>query len=500
MVDGGADFCGSEPIWMQVGTDTGDVLLPTGQSIRGFVTNDLGEPLPGATIWAHPMVDTNNFDRPALSDADGFFEVVGLDTDSAGPDWTVQFSADHWPEQYFGGAYDSDLARVVRVDETPANVGEVALLPGILVGGTISGPDGPVPTGTVHAYSTSQVVTVEVQSDGTWLAMGLPPGEVITWATSPGLAQTYFPDADRPTGSVPVLEEGEEALDIDLFLPAESVFELELVDAESGLPIAGVGGLLYNDTRTVGFGNVADDDGILRIDRLHPGDWSLYLWGADEGYADDWVRGEDGVETTFSIDAGVTERRVLPLEASARITGRVRDDHGRPVDGIAIAAIRDDATGLATTTDPDGFFTLGGLGAGDWTLIAEYDAICPGDPGYVPWYWPGTPNRDWSGTLTLEAGEQVIDLRVEVPADRDSDGMADAWEDDFGLNPTDDSDAFEDPDGDSYTNLDEYRMGTDPFDGTPATPTCGCSTPHPQRFWLWFLTVLPALLFRARRP
>jgi hypothetical protein len=46
-------------------------------------------------------------------------------------------------------------------------------------------------------------------------------------------------------------------------------------------------------------------------------------------------------------------------------------------------------------------------------------------------------------------------------ADTDDDGMPDGWEINYGLNPIFD-DASRDPDGDGFTNLIEYRRGTDP--------------------------------------
>jgi pectate lyase len=42
------------------------------------------------------------------------------------------------------------------------------------------------------------------------------------------------------------------------------------------------------------------------------------------------------------------------------------------------------------------------------------------------------------------------------PPDLDEDGMADAWERSAGLNPADPNDGAGDPDGDGWTNLEEY--------------------------------------------
>ena len=52
----------------------------------------------------------------------------------------------------------------------------------------------------------------------------------------------------------------------------------------------------------------------------------------------------------------------------------------------------------------------------------------------------------------------------KVVLDADGDGIPDAWEKRFGLNPNDAADANADTDGDGFTNLEEYQAGTDPTD------------------------------------
>ena len=47
-------------------------------------------------------------------------------------------------------------------------------------------------------------------------------------------------------------------------------------------------------------------------------------------------------------------------------------------------------------------------------------------------------------------------------ADGDVDGMPDQWESLHGLDPANAGDAWADPDGDGYWNLEEYLNGTTP--------------------------------------
>lgn len=61
------------------------------------------------------------------------------------------------------------------------------------------------------------------------------------------------------------------------------------------------------------------------------------------------------------------------------------------------------------------------------------------------------------------------DYKGKAYKDSDNDGIPDAWEKKYGLNPNDASDANKDANGDGYTNLEKYFNGIDPKSKTDWT-------------------------------
>jgi hypothetical protein len=112
------------------------------------------------------------------------------------------------------------------------------------------------------------------------------------------------------------------------------------------------------------------------------------------------------------------------------------------------------------------------------------------DAGYVPYLvldaveygdrWPWSPEADGEGaSLQRRAphlyGNEPLNWWAALPTagrpnfeptevDWDQDGLPDAWEEVFGLDPENPMDAYRDQDADGQGNLAEYLAGTDPLD------------------------------------
>ena len=94
------------------------------------------------------------------------------------------------------------------------------------------------------------------------------------------------------------------------------------------------------------------------------------------------------------------------------------------------------------------------LGSQDGSIIDGID-FASQQPGVSEGRWPdgAASIRRFPTTPTPGSANQI---------DSDLDGLPDAWELAYGLNPQDPADARLDADGDGFTNLQEYLNGTDP--------------------------------------
>lgn len=140
-----------------------------------------------------------------------------------------------------------------------------------------------------------------------------------------------------------------------------------------------------------------------------------------------------------------------PEERSASAVRRIRTDE-QSADGVKPVSLEEFNRALTILKRPPVMAGLPEKGA--HSFAGECRIICPTCKSARP----------------IESAEicpgcgKTLEKEVEVVSDGDADGMVDAWERQFGLNPHDPSDANADSDGDEFTNLEEFKAGTDPSD------------------------------------
>ena len=183
--------------------------------------------------------------------------------------------------------------------------------------------------------------------------------------------------------------------------------------------------------------------------------------------------GTDGIFAT--LDDGLRIRINSPcidIANDSKAPATDITDQGRidiPDIGFAIADIGACESGHDFDSDgmPDEWESFYGLDPYD-----QYDADNdPDSDGLINLdeYLNNTaPNDSDTDDDELNDGDEVNVYNTDpLDSDTDNDEMPDGWEVQYSLNPLDPSDATQDPDEDSVTNLQEYQQGTDPQNPNP---------------------------------
>ncbi len=147
-------------------------------------------------------------------------------------------------------------------------------------------------------------------------------------------------------------------------------------------------------------------------------------------------RGANGNET---ILIGVTLNGTVSADKKVKIVALASGDTRDPTDSST-------AHEFKVTVDPDG--------DADGDGVPNRDDAFPGDPAE-------SVDTDGDG------------IGNNADRDDDNDDMPDTWENRYGLNATDSSDASLDLDGDGLRNGDEYAASTDPTNGDTDGDTLG---------------------------
>jgi protocatechuate 3,4-dioxygenase beta subunit len=402
-----------------------EILLQPGGSATGRAVDAEGGPLSTVTLEAFPEATDGSRSEPetaatslARTGTDGRFRLPGL---RAGVPYRIVASGDGLAGRTLPGV-------VVPPRERAVDLGDLVLRPGVRLAGRVVGPRGrPIDGAEVRVRPSAGLPNPVVEerlrerppdavagANGRFELPGLATGRPLDlFTTGPG---------HLPGWTLGVEVSASETADpVTVVLAEASRLSGTVVDAE-GVPVPEVGVELHwrgPPTGRVGLeplrprsrSTEAGGRGEFAFEELPPGHVIL------SAHPDGFLPGESDPVTLPEGDevAGVR----LVLQRGARVTGRVFDPAGEPLEGTQLRI--DTATAISGA---DGAFRLDGVPRGDRSLHAyhpDYRAqvrIVRVEPGenavdlYLEEGW------SLSGRTVDEEGRPVAGARLELRPDR----------------------------------------------------------------------------------
>jgi hypothetical protein len=477
-------YCGSERFRVDAdGVVSGvDFQLPGGGSLQGTVSNHDGQPVVGAAVRVQGLDFYNAaLAREAITDGEGAWRVDGLDSisiDGVPQDGAYRLSVSrggaslHWPGAWL--ASDAEPVGAARGELRTVDLAfpEPGAIEGIVL-------DDGVPRAGVDVRltvaSSPGVQSAVTDADGAYRFDGLDGASVRVQARDDGFALTGLPSA-ADTGESVALEAGQTVAAPDLALLEGGDLRVAALVPEgaSRITVRSTAGALLAGQSIEGPGSTLFSD-------LPPGDVVVTLAGLVV----------DGIAPSQPVEARLVGGKTVEVEvvgqAGAAVFGTVQARGGRWLGDATVDAV-EPGTGdvLASVRTTVLGFELGPVPLQPFALRVSYTPFCSADPSFVPVFAPDALTLTDAAVFEPTPGER-FDVELILPPDGDADGMDDIWELAWHLDPLRD-DGDEDPDGDSISNLEEYRADTDPLGWTALADCAGGGG-----------FVLLALLFRRKR-
>jgi hypothetical protein len=262
-------------------------------------------------------------------------------------------------------------------------------------------------------YYVDEVVTA---ADGTYTFPSLAPGVYrLQFSPSDGqhAAQYYnnkqsFSQADPITVSAGMSTTG-----VDAALGRSGQISGRVTDSATGAPLHDIAvGVSTPEGDYYGLTTLTDSQGRYTIKGLRPGSYAVFF--APQGTSPYARQYSNGRSTQASADpvtvtSGATTSGVdAHLVAGSVIAGTVIDaaTHG-PIAGAQIVVL--DVAGIqvyADTTDDDGKYAIGGLGAGAYKV--EFLGSGAGDGNYAPQWSSGRTTLASADTVTTTLGHTTV--------------------------------------------------------------------------------------------
>jgi hypothetical protein len=379
-------FSTADPVSVSVGvTTTGiDAQLADGATISGRVTDSTGTN--GiANVHVQMFNTAYNWMQRDYTDNDGYYTIRGI---SAG-DYKIEFRTNDVPGNYVGEWYN---------DKNTFNSADTL---SVTTGQTVTGIDAQLADGggvsgrVTDSSGTIGIANVEVQicdlnqywyngvstdSDGYYTIYGLPAGDYkVEFRThnAPGnYTNEWYNDKDSFENADQIsVTVGQTTTGIDAQLSEGGAISGRVTDSTGTVGIYNVDVQAYDLNNYWWNSTNTDSDGYYTIQGLPGGNYKIEFmtnWAPGD-YVGEWYNDKDSFDNAdpVSVTVGQTTTGIdAQLADGGSISGRVTDSTGTVGINNVNVNIRDMSNNWyhGVNTDNDGYYTVYGLPAGDYTI------------------------------------------------------------------------------------------------------------------------------------
>lgn len=370
-------------------TESGiDFVLSPGGAVSGRVTDSSGQPIEGLGIHATAYTGDEWFGE-AETQADGTYTLIGLATGT----YKIRACPSCWGDLPYADEYydnadwkDADPVTVV-VGETTTGI-DFVLAGGTSISGTVYGWDSgsgsyvPLAEAEISAENLSTGSCcgwAQTESDGSYTMSGISPGSYRVRAIADNYSQEFYPDAIDWGGAESVVVTIEApATGIDFMLDLGGQISGTVLDEDTGLAVTEDVWVNAQPATGEPWGtgtNQIEPNGSYVITGLPSGTYkvSVQATGYDqEMYEEeiDWMLAEPVTVTVGNTTSGINF--TLKKEAGGKIIGQVATPDGQPVSHCWVNANgMENMRWKGDESEPNGYFTLTGITAGNWRLRAN---------------------------------------------------------------------------------------------------------------------------------
>jgi beta-lactamase regulating signal transducer with metallopeptidase domain len=214
-------------------------------------------------------------------------------------------------------------------------------------------------------------------------------------------------------------------------IPAtEVVLQGRVVEANSARPVAGatvqaMGTEGAAETRT-------DDDGRYELRGLKAGSYTVFVKA--RGFVETYYGKSSNAIMDFGSRVTAAGGRVtsgldVRLQSAASISGRITDAKGRPLAGVEVELVREQASGAVAPgaggfaqTIEDGTYRMPDIGPGDYFVRAYTSRnMRPADGpahAFAPTFYPGVADVGGAQRLRLYPGQELLDVDFALATSR----------------------------------------------------------------------------------